>query len=191
MSLYELLLLLHVTAVIVWVGAVTATDLLWLRAERTRDPAQLATMGQLQEYLTPRLFIPASLLSLLFGVLLVPAGPWSFGDLWIVIGLTAFAASFLTGFLYLRPQGQKMGEIIVRHGPGSPEARQHGKKLLVVSRVQLLLLFLVVADMVLKPTAEDPWTVVVLAAILVAAIAAGAAVLRRSRATSGLSEAIR
>ena len=191
MSLYELLLLLHVTAVIVWVGAVTATDLLWLRAERTRDPAQLATMGQLQEYLTPRLFIPASLLSLLFGVLLVPAGPWSFGDLWIVIGLTAFAASFLTGFLYLRPQGQKMGEIIGRHGPGSPEARQHGKKLLVVSRVQLLLLFLVVADMVLKPTAEDPWTVVVLAAILVAAIAAGAAVLRRSRATSGLSEAIR
>lgn len=183
-SLYELLLLLHVTAVIVWVGAVTATDLLWMRAERTREPAELAKMGQLQEYLTPRLFIPASLLSLVFGVLLVPAGPWSFGDLWIVVGLAGFAASFLTGLLYLRPQGERMGEIIAHHGPGSPEARRHGKKLLVVARVQLVLLFLVVADMVLKPTTDDPWTLVVLAVILLAAMAVGAAVLRRPAAAA-------
>ncbi len=179
MSLYELLLLVHVTAVIIWVGAATANDLLWLRAERTRDPAEMAKMGELQQYLTPRLFIPASLSSLLFGVLLVLEGPWSFGDLWIAIGLAGFAATFFTGLLYLRPQGEKMGEIIARHGPRSPEAQRHGKKLLVIARVQLLLLFLVVADMVLKPTTDNPWTLAVLGAILMAAIAAGAAVVRR------------
>jgi hypothetical protein len=34
-------------------------------------------------------------------------------------------------------------------------------------------------DMVLKPTSDDPWTLVVLAAILVAAALVGAASLRR------------
>ena len=180
MSSYELLLLLHLTAVIVWLGAVTGVDLLWLRAERTRDPAEMANMGKLQEWLVPRLLIPASLLSLVFGVLLVLDGPWSFGDLWVALGLVGFVVVFLTGILYLRPQGERMGAIIARHGPTSPEARRHGKKLLVVGRVQLLLLFLVVADMVIKPTTDDPWTLVALAAILAAAMAAGAAVMRRA-----------
>jgi hypothetical protein len=49
----------------------------------------------------------------------------------------------------------------------------------VVARVQLLALFLVVADMVLKPTSDDPWTLVVLAAILVAAAVVGALSLRK------------
>ncbi len=83
----------------------------------------------------------------------------------------------------LRPQGERIGEVIARHGRMSPEARRHGKKLLVVARVQLLLLFLVVANMVLKPTADEPWTLAVLAAILAAAMAAGAAVMRRPLAS--------
>jgi uncharacterized membrane protein len=179
MSSYELWLLLHMTAVIIWLGAGTAIDLLWLRAERTRDPTEMAKMGELQEWLTLRLFIPAALASLLFGVVLVLDSPWSFSDLWITLGLVGFAGSFFTGLLYLKPQGERMGAIIAEHGPMSPEARRHGKKLLIVGRVQLLLLFLVVADMVLKPTSDDPWTVVVLAAILAAAIVAGASVMRR------------
>ncbi|HEV2712193.1 MAG TPA: DUF2269 family protein [Gaiellaceae bacterium] len=179
MTSYELWLFLHVLAVIIWVGAVTAIDLLWFRAERTGDPAEMGRMGQLQQWLTPRLFIPSALAALVFGVLLVLDGPWSFGDVWIALGLLGFAATFLVGLLYLRPQGQRMGEIVARHGPTSPEARRHGKKLLVVARVQLLLLFLVVADMVLKPTSDDPWTLVVLAAILAVGIVAGAVVMRR------------
>jgi hypothetical protein len=57
--------------------------------------------------------------------------------------------------------------------------QRRARRLGVVSRVQLFALFLVVADMVLKPTSDDPWTVVVLAAILVAAALVGAASLRR------------
>ena len=54
-----------------------------------------------------------------------------------------------------------------------------GRLLSVVSRVQLLALFLIVADMVLKPTSDDAWTLVVLAAILVAAAAVGVWSLRK------------
>ena len=58
----------------------------------------------------------------------------------------------------IKPHGEKMKEIVMQHGPTSPEARRQARLLAVVSRVQLLALFLVVADMVLKPTSDDPWT---------------------------------
>ena len=62
------------------------------------------------------------------------------------------------------------------------QARRHGARrgFWPSSRVQLLSLFLVVADMVLKPTSDDPWTLVVLAAILLAAAAIGAWTVRKA-----------
>ena len=179
MTRYEFLLILHLIAVIIWLGAGFTMDLLFLRAERTRNPAELGKTGELQEWLVPRLYIPTGLLTLVLGVLLVWDGPWSFGDLWILIGLVGWIASYGVGFLFIRPQGEKMKEIVARYGPTSVEAQRQARRLGVVSRVQLLALFLVVADMVLKPTSDDPWTLVVLAAILVAAAVVGALSLRK------------
>ena len=127
----------------------------------------------------PRVFIPSSLATLALGALLVWDGPWSFDDLWIVIGLAGWIATFGVGFFFLRPEGEKMKEIVGQYGPTSPEAQRQSRRLGVVSRVQLLGLFLVVADMVLKPTTDDPWTLVVLAVLLLAAPIAGALSLRR------------
>jgi uncharacterized membrane protein len=179
MTRYEFLLILHVIAVIIWLGAGFTMDLLFLRAERTRDPAEIGKAGELQEWLVPRVFIPTGLLTLVLGVLLVWDSPWSFGDLWILIGLAAWIGSFGVGFLFIRPQAEKIKEIIARYGPTSVQAQRHGRRLGVVARVQLLALFLVVVDMVLKPTSDDPWTFVVLAAILVGAAVVGALSLRR------------
>jgi uncharacterized membrane protein len=179
MTSYEFLLLLHIVVVIIWLGAGVTMDLLFLRAERTRDPAELGKTGEQQEWLVPRVFIPSGLLTLVLGVLLTWDGPWSFGDVWIVIGLAGWIASFGVGFLFIRPQGEKMKEIVAQYGPTSVEAQRQARRLGVVSRVQLLALFLVVVDMVLKPTSDDPWTLVVLAAILVAAAVVGALSLRK------------
>ena len=122
---------------------------------------------------------PLRVLTLVSGVLLVFDGPWSLGDLWILIGLTGWIAAWGVGFLVVRPQGAKMKDIVMQHGPTSPEARRQMRLLAVLSRVQLLSLFLVVADMVLKPTSDDLWTLAVLAAILVAAAAIGAWTVRK------------
>jgi uncharacterized membrane protein len=176
---YEFLVLLHISTVIVWLGAGFTMDLLFLRAERTGNPVDLGKTGEFQEWLVPRLFIPFGVLTLVFGVLLVFDGPWSFGDLWILIGLAGWVAAWGVGFLVVRPQGERMKEIVRQHGPTSPEARRQARLLAVVSRVQLLSLFLVVADMVLKPTSDEPWTLVVLAAILAAAAAVGAWTMRK------------
>lgn len=87
MTHYEFLFLFHVIAVIIWLGAGFTMDLLFLRAERTRDPAELGKTGELQEWLVPRLFIPSGVLTLILGVLLVRDGGWSFDELWILVGL--------------------------------------------------------------------------------------------------------
>jgi uncharacterized membrane protein len=179
MDSYEFLLVLHVVAVIVWLGAGFTIDLLFLRAERMREMAEVAKTAELQEWLVPRVFIPTSVLVLVLGLLLVWDGPWSLGDLWILIGLAGWIASFGVGVLFLRPEGEKMKEIVAQYGPASAEVQHRARRLGVVSRVQLLALFLVVAAMELKPTSDDPWTLVVLAAILVAAALVGAASLRR------------
>jgi len=179
MTSYEFLLLLHVLVVIVWLGAGFTMDLLFLRAERTGDPQELGKTGQLQDWLVPRLFIPASLATVVSGILVMWDGPWGFDDVWILIGLAGWIASFGAGILFLKPQGERMKDVVSQYGPSSLEVRRHARRLSVVSRVQLLALFLVVADMVLKPTTEDPWTLVVLAAILVVAAVMGALSLRR------------
>ena len=127
----------------------------------------------------PRVFIPSGVLTLVLGLLLVWDGPWSFSDLWILIGLAGWIGSFGVGFLFIKPEGEKMKEIVAQYGPSSPEVQRRARRLGVVSRVQLLALFLVVAAMELKPTSDDPWTLVVLAAILVAAALVGAVSLRR------------
>ncbi len=167
MTSYELLLFLHLTSVILWLGANTVIDLLFLRAERMRDLQELGRMGQTQDWLTPRLFIPVSLATVITGALLVLDSGWSFRDLWIVIGLAAWLATFANGMLVLKPNGERMKQIVAEQGPTSPEAQRIAARLTVAARVQLLALYLVVADMVLKPTTDDPWTLVVLAAILV------------------------
>lgn len=179
MTSFELLLFLHLSSVILWLGANTVVDLLFLRAERMRDLQELGRMGQTQEWLTPRLFIPVALATVITGALLVWDSAWSFGDLWIVIGLAAWLATFANGILFLKPNGARMKQIVAEQGPASPEAQRIAARLSVVARVQLLALFLVVADMVLKPTTDDPWTLVALAAILALAIAAAAVSLRR------------
>jgi uncharacterized membrane protein len=179
MSSYELLLFLHITVVILWLGASVVLDLLFLRAERMHDVQELGALGRTQEWLTPRLFIPVSLGTVVTGALLVWDGPWSFGDLWVLIGLVAWLATFGAGFFFLRPSAERMKALNAQHGPGSPEARKIATRMTVVARVQLVALFLVVADMVIKPTSDDPWTLVVLVALLAAAIVAAAMSLRR------------
>src|SRR2546430_2111428 len=94
-STYELLLFLHVACVIVWLGAGTTLALIAVAAERTRDRVLQERLGTLGRWLGPRVFLPATLGALAFGLALVQNGSWTFGPLWIKLGLAAFAISLL------------------------------------------------------------------------------------------------
>ena len=172
MQLYDLLLFLHIAAAIIWIGAGFLLHLLAFRAERADDPnalmAALRDMGALGN----TLFVPASLATFAFGLGMVLVGGWAFSDLWIVLGLAGYLATFAIGFFILKPRGEAIGEIIARDGGISPEAIAKGRQLAAIGRIDAVLLFLVVAVMVLKPTVDDVAVLAVLAAVLTTGIVA-------------------
>jgi uncharacterized membrane protein len=178
MNRYELLLFLHVTAAIVWLGSAFFLQALIFRAERISDHAMKKSLGDSAEWLARRIFIPASLLVLLFGVLLVLDSPLQFDDLWILIGLGGFLFSFLVGIGLIEPEGKRIGQTIARVGPDHPEVAHRIRKINLISRVELVILYLVVADMVVKPTTDDVGSLVAGALIAAIAIAAGVWLVR-------------
>jgi uncharacterized membrane protein len=145
--------MIHVVAALVWVGGGTTLVILALLTERENDPRALAALGQKVEFLATRIFIPSSLVVLLFGILMMVKGDLDWGQFWVVAGLVGFAATFLTGIAFLQPQTKKFNALVEERGPEVPETQAALKKLLLVARFDVALLLLVVADMTAKPFA--------------------------------------
>jgi uncharacterized membrane protein len=183
MTTYEFLLFLHILSTIVWIGAGFLIAVLVFGAERAGNRQKASGYHQDVGWLAPRLFIPASFATLIFGILAASEGDWDFGLLWINIAFVGWAISFALGFFYFRPEGQRIGALVAERGPADPEVERRLYRLDLVDRVQLLILISVVADMVIKPTGDDSGPLVVGGLILAAAVL-GASVLIRRRATT-------
>src|SRR5262245_19976423 len=148
---FDVYKMVHVFAAVVWVGGGTTLDILVLLTERENDPLGLAALGQKIDFVATRVYVPASLLVLLFGILMMIKGDLDWGQFWIVAGLVGFAATFLTGVGFLTPQVKKLNAIATAKGPAHPEAQAQLQKVLVVARFDVALLLRIVADMTAKP----------------------------------------
>ncbi len=161
------------------------------RAGRTGGPAELGQLAALSRWLAPRVFLPSILAVGVSGVLLALDGNWPLGALWLELALAGYGAALLTQFLYRNPEVKRIARANATHGPGNPESARRIRQLVLVGRAELVLLFLLAADMVLKPTASDTALLAAGAAILtltaVAAVAAGA---RTRPATRGGEAAV-
>jgi uncharacterized membrane protein len=151
MSRYEFLLTVHVLAAIAWLGAAVCVQLLAVRADRSQDAEQMRKIADDAEWLAARLFIPASLLVLVLGILLTLDGPWEFSQTWIILGLAGYAFSFLVGLLFISPESGRIHRLIGEQGAGHSEVRRRIKRIFLVSRVELVILVLVVVVMIVKP----------------------------------------
>lgn len=166
MTLYELLLMVHVFAAIIWLGAGLLFTVLIVMARTANDTEREAAYhADIAKLATP-LFIPASLATFIFGLLTAIEGNWDFGQAWILIGLGGWLASFCIGFFYFRTESEKI-ESLAEQGPdGQAEAMQRSKRMSAVDNFELTTLYVVVAAMVLKPTGDDPGVLLALAGVL-------------------------
>jgi uncharacterized membrane protein len=171
MSRYDLYKFVHITAAIVWLGSGVLIQVLADRAQRTRDDEYLLRIFRDAGGLAKVLFIPSSLTVVVFGVLMVVDGPWSFDMLWIVLGLVGYAATFVTGAFILGPRAEKAAERIKQEGGVTPPMALEMRRVLLLARIDTVVLFLVVAVMVTKPTGDDTGLLVGMAAIFLAGIA--------------------
>lgn len=148
---YNTLKFLHVLAAITWVGGAIYAQALATKVMREGDAAHLARLAGDLGDLGKRLNLPAAVSVLVFGVWLVAISAWNFTDAWILIGLGGIAATIVTGAFFLGPEAERLGKLAPERDPADPEIQRRIRRIFAISRIDLVVLVLVVADMVFKP----------------------------------------
>lgn len=153
MTRYELFKFLHVTGAIVWLGAGVGLAILSRGLVKAKEVDAVRAITAQDKALGAKLFGPAVLLTLIFGVAMVIDTPaFDFSDLWIVIG---FGGIVLSGFLngaIAGPAGKRLLAASEAHGFDSAEAGAARSRVNLVGTIEMLILFGVALAMVIKPT---------------------------------------
>jgi len=150
MTSYELWLFVHITAAIVWIGGATAAQVFAFLAKRSGDPARTAATGRDISFVGLNVFLPSSIVVFVSGALLTEDGNWDWSEPFIIFGVVAWAVVTLIGFGYVLRQMRKAGAQIAAEGP-SPALVRRINGLVLLARVLILVLFVIVFAMVVKP----------------------------------------
>lgn len=148
MTRFDTFKFLHVLFAIVWVGGTVTTNVLGARLARA-DHGHRVGFSRDMEFVGMRVFTPAALLTLLFGVLNVTATElYDFGQAWIVIGLGGVAISAVLGMAFLGPQTKRLTADLEQ---ASPAAEPRMRRVAAVANLDMVVLLVVVWAMVAKP----------------------------------------
>jgi hypothetical protein len=147
MTHYSLLVSLHVSSVIIWLGSGTTLVFLTIYARRPRNRVLLGQLGALIQWMGLLVLAPAAFAAFCFGVAAAHAGHWP--DLfWFHVGEGVFAFSFLSAVAFRLP-------LLRRARRGSLDPARLAHYLLAVALAELTAQFIAVADMVIKPSGVD------------------------------------
>ncbi len=174
MTWYEFLLFAHIGAAMIWLGGGLMLQMYGMVVRRGGDPEELARFAGRAGVLAERMFVPASLVVIVAGILMMIDGDWDWGQLWVIFALATFAASFVTGFFFLGPMAKRIAEV----GPTTPEGQALIVRLFSILRVDLAFMYAIAFAMVVKPTADDGWVIAAAVVVLVVLTALFLAPLR-------------
>jgi uncharacterized membrane protein len=148
---YTILKVVHVLAAITWVGGAITTNILGTRITRSGDDSRLVAFGYDVEWIGSHVYLPSTLIVLLFGILTALRGHYSFTNAWLIVGLVGIVLTGITGSTFLGPELKRIAQIFETRGTGDAEGLSRLRRLIVVARVDLVVLVIVVLDMVFKP----------------------------------------
>jgi uncharacterized membrane protein len=150
---YSLFKTVHVVAAIVWIGGGALLVILGIAAVRTNDPSEMAIVARQAAQVGQKVFAPAGIVVVLMGAAMMANTEIGWGQFWIIIGLIGYAITFAVGVGVLTPLAKKVEATTAEKGEGAPETIALTKRLLLIARLDVMMLFLVVVDMVTKPFA--------------------------------------
>lgn len=151
MQSYEIVLFIHILAAVVWVGGALAVQVLAIRTLGRDDAIEIARFAGDAEFIGTRVFMPASIIVLIAGGWMVYDGPWALADPWLGAAMGLFLLSFITGMGFLGPESGRISRGMTERGPEDPDVQRRIRRVLLVSRIELVWLVAIVALMVLKP----------------------------------------
>ena len=149
---YSIAKYVHVMSAVAWVGGGLVLFFLGLLARRRNDEAASAQVFKQVVLLSPIWFIPISLVTLIAGVIMA-FGYALWGQAWVVLGLLFFLATFSIGFFILKPTSEAVDA--AEKAGRREDVKAGGEKMLAASKFDYTLMFVVIADMVMKPQWND------------------------------------
>ncbi len=149
---YKWWLAFHILLAVIWVGSNTAIQIFVVRALRA-GPDRVAYFASEVEWYGTRVLVPTALALVIIGFILlhVSAGAYDLGQGWVLFGFIVWLFSLIAGAGYLGPESGRLSRLVDERGPDDPEYQRRLSRIFVVSRIELVLLILVVLDMAVKP----------------------------------------
>jgi uncharacterized membrane protein len=148
---YSVFKMIHVGAAVVWVGGGLFLTICAVLAELANDDDQLLQIGRLADQVAAKLFPLMSFVVLGFGIAMTLNAEIPYNQFWIIFGLVAWVASAATGILFISPETKRLTRAMVERGPQDAEVQTRLRRILLVTRFDVALMFLIVLDMVAKP----------------------------------------
>lgn len=153
MTLAEILKLVHVVAVIIWLGGSFMLGFILERAQASEDEATVLGVTKMAEFIGKAVFNPAGIITLLAGIWLVIEADYEFSEAWISIGFLGVALGAILGMAFYPKALKAVEDGIEADGLLSNDTLGALRKLRLVSTIEWLLLIMVVGAMVFKPGA--------------------------------------
>jgi uncharacterized membrane protein len=125
-------------------------EVMGLRLGSQPTPERMTQFFDVAHYVSPRIFMPSAILTLVSGLALVFMGGAIFRDAWIIIALVGVALTVFLGATQIGPRVARISALL-SSGGDSAEVARIAKQLQLVTRIDLLILVVVLLDMVLKP----------------------------------------
>jgi uncharacterized membrane protein len=149
---YKWLLAFHILLAVVWVGSDVAIQIFVMRARRA-GPERIAYFATEIEWYGTRVLVPTSLTLVVLGFILLheSSGAFDLGQGWVTFGFVVWLLSFIAGAAYLGPESGRLSKMVEERGPEDAEYQRRLSRIFLVSRIELVLLILVVLDMTVKP----------------------------------------
>jgi uncharacterized membrane protein len=149
MTLYEVLLFVHILAVSVWVGGSIMLAFVSGRVQGTGDAAFRARFAKAAGVVGPVIGVSA--------ILVLASGIWMVLDsdtielsqLWVWLGLALFILSGIVGAAFFAPASNRIVRAL--EGGQVQEADRRARTFNLVSRLDTLLLLVILGLMVFKP----------------------------------------
>ena len=157
-SLYNLVLFVHVAAIVVAFGVTFAYPVMF-RLARQGDPRSLPYLHRVQGWLGPRVITGGAVVALLAGIYLAVEGPYGFDEPFVGTGLLIIIVLLGLGGAYFARQEARLLEIVERDIAGSGDgavtlSEEYAKglrRLMTMNYVANLLVLVAVFVMVVKP----------------------------------------
>ena len=150
MTLYEVLLTVHILAAIVWLGGAWMLLALGLSL-RGAELQRRIDFTRMTEKLPSIVFAVASVVVILAGSWLVDEAGYEYSDTWVTLGYAGWFISFLFGVGFYGQEGKRREKAIEEGGLESAAVAKSLNRVLTVAAVDSVIITLVVVDMTTKP----------------------------------------